>query len=114
MDRAVVRHGRGQGETREGNDEVDGCGDVGSSGHVVNPQEVKTGQQTAEHGARGVAAVEESPPVNAGSRPFHPANHNGERSAHQDGGRKQTDTGERRAEQHAGEPMFSADEINSI
>ena len=63
--------------------DVDRHGDVRRDRHVVNAQQVESGEQAAEHRAGDVAAVEEPEPGNAARRRLDPARDGGQRRAHQ-------------------------------
>ena len=69
--------------------------------HVVHAQQVEAGEQAAEHGARGVAPVEEAEPRHALRRGLDPARHGRQRGAHEQGRRQQADRRGQAAHQHA-------------
>ena len=104
--RGVGRHlvpGRGgrQGQGDRGHGHIEGDGDVGGRGHVVDAQQVEAGQQAAEHGPGDVAAVEEAQPRHALGAGLDPARDRRQRRAHQQRGRQQAHPGHGPAQQDA-------------
>ena len=104
--RGVGRHlvpGRGgrQGQGDRGHGHIEGDGDVGGRGHVVDAQQVEAGQQAAEHGPGDVAAVEEAQPRHPLRAGLDPARDRRQRRAHQQRGRQQAHPGHGPAQQDA-------------
>ena len=79
---------------------VDRRGHVGRDRHVVDAQQIESGEQAAEHGAGDVAGVENAEPGNAARRRFEPARDRGQRRAHQHGRRQQQRAADQAAQEN--------------
>ena len=104
--RRVVSRARGgvalaSARLRQRDGEVDRHGDVRRIRHVVHAQQIEAGEQTAEHRAGDVAAVEEAEPRDAFRRRLHPARDRRQRRAHEQRRRQQAERAEQAAEEHA-------------
>ena len=82
---------------------IDRRGDISRKSHVVDAQQVESGQDAARHRAGDIGAIEQSQPGNSPRRGFHPARDGGKRGAHQERRRKQADRGNRAAQDQPGE-----------
>ena len=99
--RLVPGRGGRQGQGDRGHGHIEGEGDVGGRGHVVDAQQVEAGQQAAEHGPGDVAAVEEAQPRHPLGAGLDPARDRRQRRAHQQRGRQQAHPGHGPAQQDA-------------
>src|SRR5664280_3839313 len=113
-DAGLGRRVGGQSEAGQRYGDVDGGGGVGGDGHVVEAQQVESGEQASEDGAGGVAAVEQAVPGDAVRSGFQPADDGGKRGAHQNGGGQQADGGEESAEEEARHAVLGAGDVGHI
>ncbi len=84
--------------------------EIGRGRHVVNAQQVKTGEQASDHGARGVAGVQISPRGNA----TRPSDDRRQRSTHQDRRREHAERREDSAPQHSGHAVLGSGDVQAI
>ncbi len=87
--RGAVGDGAGDGESDEADHAVDRRRRVGRDRHVVDAQQIESGEQAAEHGAGDVAGIENSEPGNAARRRFKKTRDRRQRRAHEHGRRHQ-------------------------
>ncbi len=108
--RSVWRAPRKQERDRR-HSRIDRDRHVGSGRHVIYAQQVETGEQTAEHCARDVAAVEESKPRHALRRRLHPARNRRQGRAHEHRWRQEAHCAQHRAEQNRPEPVSDIGDV---
>ena len=104
----------GQGEAGQRDGDVDRGGGIGGDRHVVDAQQVESGEQASEDGARGVAAVQQAVPGDAVGCGLQPADDGGKRRPHQNRRRQQADGGEESAQQEARHAVLGAGDVGHI
>ena len=97
----LVRSARRDDEGEECDARIDGDRRIRRGRHIVEPEQIESGEQAPRDGADRVAAVEISQPRNPARRRFDSARDGRKRGAHEHGGRKQADYTENGAQQQA-------------
>ncbi len=104
-DRRLVRRDPRDRQRDGGDGGVQGGRDIRGDGDIANAQQVEAGEQTADHRAGGISAVEKPQPRNAFRRRLDPASHCRQRRAHQHCRRQQADAGRHAAQQDADDTL---------